>query len=139
MSSHRLSVSGERPYTITAGGGPHSSAQFPSKPEDRVSAQLGQVGSIRALLPNTARVERYQAKGGGTIYSVLVVEGQEWEHDGRKGRNLVNVTLIGVPEATNHPLSNVDVRKDDGKDPLYLVIGDMELVETVELAPPPTE
>lgn len=142
MSSHRLSVSGERQYTITAGGGPYTAAQMNSKGGDAFVANFGSIGEIVAILPQTARIERIKTKTGSE-YIVLRVPGPMYDQeDGEPVQGTVSLTLHGIPaigQPNAMPHTNVDVRKHDGRDPMEAFAKDHEVYETIELASPPTD
>lgn len=102
MSSHRLSVSGERSYQLTAGGGPYSSLQYPSRSEDAASVSLSGFEEIEVVIGSNARIEHrvYTDDRGTWVYDVLVLE--------------QSLTGYARPakDGSSHPSTNIDVRRD---------------------------
>lgn len=138
MSSHRLSVSGERQYTITAGGGSHTAAQMNAKPGDGFVATFGSIGEIVTVLPPSARIERLR-NADGSEYIVLRVPGPMLQEDEPAVQGTVYLTLHGIPAIGQElamPHTNVDVRKHDGRDPMEAFTKGYEVCETIELASP---
>lgn len=144
MSSHRLSVSGDRPYTLSSGGA-FEAVQYNAKAGDRAQVLASNFGEIVAVLPQTAVIERYKVPAWS--------HRDDKQHTDDKGEPVFSeyvilripgpagITLMCLqPEGQNMPHTNVDVRKDDGSDPLAAVLGSRaELLETTPLKSPPTE
>lgn len=152
MSSHRLSVSGERPYSHSAGGGPMSAVQYTSKPGDSAIAALNSFEEIVTILPQGSVVEKTRVLLGDgrddTEYLVLRVRGPEYDaHDGSgKRTDPISLTMhcFGFPQERNvYPHTNLDVRRIDeaarANMPIYVREGTkIEVADTVVLRSTPT-
>jgi hypothetical protein len=128
MSSHAISGSGQRQYTLSAGGGSMTRCQLDSRDEDRANVQLGGLGQIAAMISlsdqSTVRLQRWRSSHGYDVI-VLVVDGSDTEFEtagGERhtGRSVVNVNVVGRPtgefsDAQNMPHTNLDLRRGSGE------------------------
>jgi hypothetical protein len=123
MSSHRLSVSGERPYTLTAGGGPMSACQFPAKTEDGIHVQLGGVTAEIPLFP----VPQYATTDNPEQRPSVRIERRVYREGPGKGETVMHVLVLegtlnvwATSPLHGMPHSNIDVRKPgpDGRNPI---------------------
>lgn len=116
MSSHRISVSGQRDQSISTGS-THNSAQYPAKPGDSAQITLGNFEEFIVSLPPNAVVERYTK--GDEEYLVLRVASKPYDDSSDlRGAVGLSITAIGHDaERNSWPHTNIDVRKQTG-DPL---------------------
>lgn len=152
MSTHRLSVSGQRSQTLVDGAG-FRAAQYDSKAGDGVTTMLGNLHELSAVLPQGGTDEngrRYgawithiKAPRSDTVYAVLRIYGRVHEVGDKEGslvkQSMASVTFHGVPTDGGHPITNVDVRKHDPEvDPYLAAYGLYDEVEALPLVSPPT-
>jgi len=123
MSSHRISASGDRPYTLQAGGGALTALQVPAKATDGAQVTIGGAGRVEIQLSNVARVERRLEQRRADTEPVetywLVIEAEVPEARKEDGspypRPGVGATVfVSAPDQGNGTLhTNVDVRKHE--------------------------
>lgn len=143
MSSHRLSVSGDRPSTITAGG-PYGAVQYNAKVGDRAQLLISNAGEITAVVPQNAILERWKVP-------VWSSRDDKQHVDGNGDPVFIEYVILRIPsgsisltglapEGQGLMHTNIDVRKDDESNPLANTLGARaELIETTPLASPPTK
>lgn len=145
MSSHRLSASGERPFSLSAGGGAFTAFQIPSKGKDAISFNVSGFSRIEVALPaiGNARVEiRRVATGkprdGVQMYSdfpILVID------DGESGSGSApGVTLCAWPienradqETPGGENTNLDVRRATESFGPTGGYADVQVIETIDI------
>lgn len=140
MSSHRLSVSGDRPWTHSAGGGVASAMQYSAREGDGVQFSLSSVAEITVPLEGGARIEkrRYEGRRGSDdsvleTY-VLVMDRASFEAAGYGGHASFSINVLGRTE-TGYPVTNVDVRKRplDEPDNAWAGWGEHEVLGSVQI------
>jgi hypothetical protein len=135
MSSHRISASGDRPYTLQAGGGAFSGYSVPSKRTDGITFQAGGFERIEMTLPSGVRFERRKVKTRSGAWSellVLVIDGPE------SSSPAANVTLYGypaedAPDQVGGENTNLDVRKPGEQFGPFTYYAEMEVIEAIQL------
>lgn len=139
MSSHALSVSGQRPLSSTVNDPARTAASMSSKPGDMAHVYLSAFREFHILLPSEGvEVERFKNEDG-TIIQVLKVRGR-LSPDGERIQGIaLQLDARPVDEGHGYPHTSVNVRKDDGKDPFESLVGSYESDDTICLDIPPTE
>lgn len=138
MSSHRMSASGDRPFTLNAGGGPYSGYSVPSKQTDALNASISGFSKVEiAGLPlDAVKLERIKyrintrEKDAEPTYAYVLVFGG----DGKS----VGLSIFGYPSGdSDNPgpeNTNFDIRKPDEKFGAFgYYKDDMEVVQSVTL------
>jgi hypothetical protein len=122
MSSHRLSASGDRQYSLTAGGGAFTAMQVPSKTTDRARITAQSFGRIVMQLPAAGvRLERYRHRDSESVVQFLIIAGVPYDtvRDGEtvQVRGPVGITFDAEPgEVNSWPHTNIDVRRHEEGD-----------------------
>lgn len=137
MSSHRLSVSGERDSTVQTGK-TYSAAQYNAKPGDSAGVTLNSFREFIITLPPTAVLERYN-KDEHEYFVLRVVGGPVTMGDVETTQSTnLSVTCIGFDAERNvWPHTNIDVRKQGEGDPLaWLTDNGYEKTESTRVGEP---
>lgn len=138
MSTHRLSGSGNRQYTIAAGGGAMTGATLNALQGDRITGSLGSLTEFHLMLPpkgaEIRRMTRKTRDGEDEEFLVLVIESQSHYEtkDGPVRAPGVHVSFDAI-SGGGHPHTNFDVRKDDEKVPFDYYAANAETVEVIPI------
>lgn len=96
MSSVRIDVSGQRALSSTINGPDATSAQLPTRGDDNISVQLGNVPGLSFMLPVNARVELVQSKSGSKMVRVTTPNDS--------AGSLAIYAVRGEPDANGNPV-----------------------------------
>lgn len=134
MSSHRISASGDRPFTLNAGGGPFSAFSVPSKKSDGIAFTASGFKTIEVPLLGNVRVKRvkittktHREGEEPTVSELLVLV------IGDEGNSNAHLSMHGYPATEEDGMgpenTNLDIRKPGEQFGAFSYYGSVEVVE----------